>query len=119
MKNNELDIYALYDANDNEIPLMVGTLTECSKNFGIKYCTLQSAIDRDSLIHGRYKISYIGKEKIEEKRCKVCGKVKKISEMQRGRCVCKKCYRRLQNKYDTKRRILNGNKRVSKTSVED
>ena len=69
-------IYSIYDRTD--MPVFVGTPQECAEYLGCDSMSIYKMIccNNQSTNHQKYKIYYVCDEKVESKRCVICGKVK-------------------------------------------
>lgn len=76
---DEVIIYAVYSKED--LPVIVGTIQEIADYLGItKNYVYTLACQSGRYKNSKYAVYRIGTEKIKERRCSICGKVKPFKE---------------------------------------
>lgn len=76
---DEIIIYAVY--NKEELPVIVGTIQEIADYLDVtKNCVHKLACQSGRYTNPKYAVYRIGTEKIKERCCSICGKIKPFKE---------------------------------------
>lgn len=76
---DEIIIYAVYSKED--LPVIVGTIQEIADYLGVTKNYIHKLVCQSGQYNNsKYTVYRIGTEKIKERRCSICGKVKPFKE---------------------------------------